>query len=280
MKSMKRFLALFPLFGVALAGCDLINQATSTTILGGAIVASPDISLMNQFTVKSQAAALAYVGSRSSPTDTSDPTPILGADVSLSFAGNTVKLTEAMGDTQGLYTADSIHNPQLMFVDGQTYTFSATLMGQMTPHTGVIKAPNKLQTSQITTSPVLMPYSMNFPDVFKLAKNTDLTVTWPAASGNFAYVTVFRADPNNMSNPMQVFDSPPHKTAGDILKLVLGTPPSSITIPGATFSQDGAYAIVLVTMDNGTPDDTTFIGSPILAGSGAALILGVGNFMP
>jgi hypothetical protein len=278
--AMNRHAAPLALPLVLLASCDLVNSAKATIVVGGILVSTPEIKLMNQFDVKPQTIATTYVGQRDSITSQDAPKPIKGADVSLQFAGNTVKLMEQTGGgaMDGFYVSDSVRSMSLSFADGQLYTFSALVPGDSITHGGSVKAPTKLTAAALTLSPMPTPI-MNVPNVYKHPKMTALSITWPRQTGHYAYVTVFRADPMHPDQPQQVFDSSP-KTAEEIIKFVLGDPPTSIMVPGDKFAQDGAYGVLLVTMDNGTPNENTFLGSPLLAGSGVAVILAVGNFMP
>ncbi len=266
------------------AGCDLVSSATSTTVVAGVLASTPDINVGDQFKVKSQTVVTTYVGQRDSVTSSNAPTPITGANVTVQFGGNSVKLAEQMGMGQqaGFYTATSVQNMNLTFADGQLYTFNALLPGDA--HGGTVTAPTKLVLANFDFQPALQPFMTTYPNVYKFTKNTDLTVTLKVmTAGHYWYVTVLRADTAHPDQPQQVYASPPFDknppSAEGILNFIVGTPPTSLMIPGSTFSQDGAYAVLLVAMDNGTPNKNTFLGSPLLAGSGVALILAVGNIM-
>lgn len=120
---------------------------------------------------------------------------------------------------------------------------------------------------------VRLPVSAAFPGVMRQARGTDLTIQWPPKYGQHAYVSVFRANPSNPRQPDLVLDTPPRISFADIFAFAYRTP-TSMTIPGSAFMRDGAYAVFLVTMKR------TEGSYPFLAGSGAALILAVGDFSP
>ena len=104
-----------------------------------------------------------------------------------------------------------------------------------------------------------------------------LTLTGPEGFGRYPYVTVLRADANNPSNPQLVFDNRP-EDAQAILQFVLGTPPTEQVIPADVFASDGIYVVILFALNRGTDLlPNTFLGSPILAGSGAPRFLLVGE---
>jgi hypothetical protein len=259
-------------------GCDLIESAKSTTVVAGILAASPELMLPGQFSVDSETIATAFVGERESATSSEEPEPIKGANVNITFAGNVVKLNE-QDDPAGFYEASSVEDEKLIYASGQVYSFGAKLAGSDTKEFGgSVTAPTQLTEASLTLMPQPTPVPM-VPNVYTHPKSGDLKVAWQAANGRYAYVTVVRGDPMNPDKPEVVFDNRP-KTGGEIIKFIVGTPPTSIDIPGATFSRDGAYAVIVVTMDKGMPQTNTFLGSPILAGSGAAVVLAVGNFQP
>lgn len=270
-------IAALALLATSATGCDLLSSAKSTTVVAGIVASTPEVGLTGQFQIKAQTIATAFVGERASATSTDEPRPIKGADVSLAFAGNALKLREQTGK-DGFYAEDSGTNTALVYADGHTYTFVALIPGDSSEHGGSVKAPNRLSSASITLSPTPAPLPAPFPEgVKKHPKSTDLVIAWQPQFGRYAWVTVLRANPAKPDQPEVVFDSSP-RTGGDIIKFILGTPPSSITIPASKFAQDGAYAVMLVALDKGDPKVNTFLGSPILAGSGAAVILAVGNF--
>lgn len=259
-----------------LAACDLLESAQSTIVTAGVIAASPEIQLDNYFDVKSQTLATEYLGQRASATSDEAPTPIGGADVTIQFAGNTVELKET--SEKGVYETDSITNNKLIYAEGQTYAFVTDIPGNDAgPFGGAVKSPTRLSPASLTLTPTPMPVDM-VPNVYSHPKMTDLQVSWTQMNGRFAWVTVFRAT-NLMDQPEQVFDSRP-KNAQEMIKFILGTPPTSITIPASTFDRDGAYAVLVVAAEKGDLKTNTFLGSPILAGSGEKVLLAVGNFRP
>ncbi|MCK6549519.1 hypothetical protein L6R52_27010 [Myxococcota bacterium] len=262
----------------ALTGCELIESVKATTIVGGILVATPEVKLAGQFDVASEVVATAFVGERASSTSTEEPTPIRGADVRVAQAGGaSVNLTEQPSPA-GFYLVTSKEEAALTYADGATYAFGATVPGDTVEFGGTVTAPTRLSDASLTLTPT--PGTIPNVDAVRThPKNADLTVAWQAQNGRYGYVTVLRADPASPDQPQVVFDNRP-KTAGEILEFIVGTPPTNLTIPGATFADDAGYAVIVVTLNRGDVDTNTFLGSPILAGSGAAVILAVGDFRP
>lgn len=260
------------------SGCDLIESAKSTIIVAGIVAATPEVQLEGHFNVKSETVATVYLGQRSNPTSTEEPDPITGADVDLEFAGNTVKLDEQTSQ-RGLYEVNSVMNDMLVYSEGAIYSFVAEIPGNDAgPFGGAVTAPTRLTPASLTLSPTPQPF-MNVPNLYTHPKSADLMVSWTSMNGRYAYVSVIRASASNPDEPQLVFDSRP-KNAGEMLKFILGTPPTSVMVPGATFAEDGAYAVIVVASDKGDVKTNTFLGSPILAGSGEKVLLAVGNFRP
>lgn len=262
---------LLPLALPALGGCNLIKSATSTTIVSGLLIASPEVKQAGFYDVPSEVLATSWVGQRESVTSTKEPTPITGAQVSVQFGNSTVTLKEQSGQP-GVYVASSVDSASLKYQPGSSYRFEAVTMSDM--HGGDVDAPPQLAANALTFSPALISDPM-LPEFKRHTKNAALSVSWPKDAGRYAYVTVLRANRANPQSPTQVFDTRP-KTAQEILNFIFGDPPASVDIPGATFAADGLYAVVLVAVNKGSPDANTFAGSPILAGSGAASFFAIG----
>ena len=273
---MKRANLALPLAGALLSvasGCDL----TATTVVAGTLVSTPALEVPGQFNVKAEVIASAWVAERDSATSTNEPTPLQGATVSVTFPGNRVALVEE--SQPGLYLTTSVDDAALQYVDGTQYTFRASLPdGSVAEYGGSVTAPSRLTPAALTLSP--QPTEV-FPDLAQVGvhpKNTALTVSWASEQyGRYAYVSVFRAKADDLENPELVFDNRP-ESAEEIIQFILGTPPTSVTIPAETFAQDGIYGVVVVIMnkhDRLLPN--TFLGSPVLAGSGAAVLLGVSS---
>lgn len=263
--------------GLGLTGCDILESATATTIVAGTVVRTPDIRVEGFFDVQAEVVASALVAERENATSTDEPTPISGANAAITFSGNRVQLVEQ--STPGLYLTTSVDDPSLVYVDGSSYTVRASLPGDATTEFGgQVTAPNALTPAAITLSPQPTESFPGLPDVLMHPKSTALNVRWPSEGfGRYAYLSVYRADVNDASNPVLVFDNAP-ETAGEIIEFIVGTPPESLDIPADTFAEDGLYGVVLFTLDRHErllPN--TFIGSPVLAGSGAAIVLAVGQ---
>ncbi len=270
-------LALLGASTLFISGCDFLDSATSTTIVGGILLRTPEIQVDGALDVPAEVVATAYVGERESATSTAEPNPIRGANVQVTFAGNTIALQEQTEpNTEGFYMENSIQSMSLEYTN-TTYAFDARLPGSAdTRLGGSVTAPLALTPAAITLSPSPMPDTLPMGIDGRHAPNTQLVLTWPTQHGKHGYVVVLRADLNDVENPQLVYDNRP-ETAGDLLQFVLGTPPSELTVPASAFAQDGVYAVTLVTLDKGEPFSGTFLGSPFLAGSGATVVLGVGE---
>lgn len=278
MKSAQLALTLaLPAFAL---GCGALDSVTATTVVAGTIVKTPELRVMGQFDVGSEIIASAWVGERKNATDTGEPSPIKGADVNLTFAGNRIALAEQT-DTEGLYLINTVDTPNsgLMYAGGTTYTVRADINnGTVAEYGGTVSAPTALTPAALVLSPQPSMTVPGFDNVFVHAKSTAINVAWAGEQfGRYPYVSVLRAKANDPENPELVFDNRP-EGAQETIEFILGTPPTSVDIPADTFAADGLYGIVVVIMnkhDSLLPN--TFIGSPILAGSGAAIVLSVGT---
>jgi hypothetical protein len=260
----------------AFGGCDLVKSATSTIIVSGLVIATPEIKYTGFFDVKSEVGATSWVGKRESGTSTEEPDPISGADVSVTAAGKAIALEET--DQPGIYLKTSVEDANLVYQEGATYVFDAIVPGSSETHGGEGVAPPKLTSSSLSFEPALSPHPM-VQQIKTHSANSALKVSWDSGFGRYAYVSVFRADKTNPDKPQQVFDTRP-KTAKEVLDFVLGEPPTSVTVPAEVFNTDGLYALLLVAVNKGGPRTNTFVGSPYLVGSGAVELFAIGNFNP
>lgn len=260
------------------AGCDFLESAQATVVVTGLVVKTPGIQVPGRFELEGETAATSFVGERASATSTQEPDPIVGAEVSLSYAGNVVQLVERT-EARGLYAATSLDDDNLAYVGGAAYTFAARLPGERTSYGGTIRmAPTELSAAALTLTPEPETVIPGLDNAGVHPKSTALTLAWQSRQyGRYAYVSVWRSVPSAPDRPQLVYDNRP-KTAGELLQFIAGTPPVEMTVPAETFDEDGVYAVVLFLLDKG--DDlqpNTFLGSPILAGSGAVVLLAVGN---
>ncbi len=255
----------------AAAGCDLIESAEATTVVGGIVISTPALAVPGRLDVSSQVATTAYVGERSGAVSVDMPTPIGDAQVTLTFGG--VQVAVPVQDAAaGVYFQSSLTAPELTYVAGARYALVADINGSR--FGGAVEAPDALTLAGLTLSPQPTP-DPNLSGAFVHPLNTALSLSLAAQTGRYTYVTVFRADDNDPSDPQLVFDNRPTSTP-ELLQFIVGGPPTSQEIPANVFANAGLYAVVLVAMNN--TDDLltdTFGGSPILAGSGAAILLTV-----
>lgn len=268
-----------PLFGVT--GCNAIESVTATTVVAGTLVRTPELQVQGRFDVRAEVLASAWVGERKNATDTGEPTPVRGADVNITFAGNRIPLPED-DSAAGFYQTNTVEDPDsgLIYMGGLSYTTRASLDdGSVAEYGGTVTAPTELSPAALNLSPT--PSSMDIPPfgtVLVHPKSTALNVAWAGDRfGRYPYVSVFRARADDTSNPELVFDNRP-ESAGEIIEFILGTPPAEVDIPADTFAEDGLYGVVVVIMDKqDSLLPNTFLGSPVLAGSGAAVVLAVGT---
>ena len=253
----------------AATGCDLIESAEATTVVAGIVVRTPAISVPLHFDVPAQVEATAYVAERDGAASVDMPTPIGDAQVTLTFDG--VELAMPIQDAStGVYFQTSLTEPDLTYVAGARYALVADINGSR--FGGAVEAPDALTLAALTFSPQPTP-DPNLSLAFDHPINTALSVSLASQTDRYTYVTVLRADTDDLENPQVVFDNRPATTA-ELLQFVVGAPPTSQEIPANVFADPGLYAVVLVAMNNA--DDLltdTFGGSPILAGSGATLFL-------
>ena len=263
-----------PLSLVIFSGCDLLDAATATTVVGALVVATPAVSVPGRLEISDEVVATVWVGERLSPESTAAPDPIGDANVGIVFDGTTVPVP-VENAAAGVYAQTSVAAPTLTYVGGTSYTIEAVIDGAR--FGGSVTAPPALSAAALTLDPSPTMVVPDLPEVGEHPRDTALTLSWPAQFGEYTYVTVFRADPNDPTNPQQVFDNRP-TTTSEILQFIVGGSPTTQTIPADVFGQDGLYAVILVAMDGSSmllPD--TFLGSPILVGSGAVVLLGVGQ---
>ncbi|MEM7676396.1 MAG: hypothetical protein AAF449_10375 [Myxococcota bacterium] len=255
-------------------GCDLLDSATATTVFGGIVVATPEVSIPGRLEIDAEVLASAWVGERASPTSTDAPTPIGSALVELGFGDATVPVP-VIDASSGAYFQSSLSDAALAYRGGEMYRFTAAIDGIR--FGGSVEAPPMLSPAGLVLNPTPTEQASGLPDVGVHPANTALTVSWGSQFGRYAYLVVLREDQSTPDRPTLVYDNRPD-TIAKTLAFVQGTPPSSLTIPADIFAQDGLYAVTLVTMsraDDLLPD--TFIGSPILVGSGTVVLLAVGQ---
>lgn len=251
-------------------GCDLISQATATIVVGGIVVATPEVKYAGFYDVPSEVSANVWLGERASATSQEAPAPLSGVSVFVTVGSRQVSIPET--DEPGVYATTSLEQANLVYEPGTTYVFEAVLTET---HGGETEAPQRLTEGAVTLTPAL-PDSAVLPGLKTHSANTALSVSWSPEYGKYGLVTVLRADKTNPTQPQLVFDNRP-KTAKQVLDLVLGTPPTTIEIPATTFAQDGLYALVVAATERGEIRDNTSIASPLLVGSGTAVLFTVGT---
>lgn len=252
-------------------GCELIEIAGATVVVSGIVVATPEVKLAGQFDLERHVIATAWVGEREGPTSSREPDPISGAAVSVRFGDRTVRLDEHK-DEKGLYIRTSTQSADLVYQAGDDYTFDAALVDV---HGGEAKAPELLTVGAMNLSPTPDRHPL-VPDILVHPKSTALQINWDESFGSFSYVSVVRADPMNPEKPEIVFDTRP-ESAVEVIRLLASDPIPSVDIPADTFAEDGVYGIILITADRGHARSNTFIASPFMVGSGAAVIVAVGS---
>lgn len=265
--------------GALVSGCGLINSLESTYVAGGMVLATPEVkfSLAGRpafVAVPATTEATSYVGRRSSATAT-DLTPIGNATVKVTFGASSATLGAVSSDS-GLYQT-TLSQP---YAGGTSYTFAATLPGDDTgPHGGSVTAPDQLQAALLTLAPAGNSGTiLGGQTVFAYPQAEAINVTWPSSAGSIGFATVLEIDFKN-STSKETYDNRP-RTAADFVRLALGTEPTTISIPATAFPDHAYYALLLFTLNKASPQANTFIGSPLLAGSGVALTLAVGNPSP
>lgn len=257
---------------LATAGCDLVESAQAVIVVGGAVVKSPAISVMGQLDLPAEVVASGWVGERDSPTSTDAPQPISDATVRLTFAGNRISLPLADAE-RGLYATTSVMDTNLEYVAGVAYAIEADTLGT-TAGGALMAAPTELTPAALTLSPRPTDLHPTVREALVHPRNGALQISWTEQYGRYGYVTVLRANRSAPDQPEVVFDTRPI-TAQEVLDLVLN-PETSVDVPGEVFAADGFYAVVVVAVEKG--DDllpNTFLGSALLVGSSAAVILAV-----
>lgn len=281
---MKLTLPLTAALIVGAGGCRLLEMAQSAMVVSALVVATPELSYPGYLEVEPHVVASAWIGQRPSATSV-EPTPVSGLDVSVTFQGRTLALAEHEEEA-GLYLLESDDEPALDYHAGETYAFETTVQTEPSPgqpatssrHGGEAVAPTRLRPEAVEVSPAMERHPLA-PALNLHQRGTAMTISWAPEYGRLSYVSVLRGDPDNPETPVLTFDTRP-ETASEMLEMAVGDAPTSVEIPASAFEDDGIYAVVLVALDKGLPSDTTFLGSPILAGSGTAVLVAVGDVHP
>jgi hypothetical protein len=253
-----------------LASCDFLESATARVVVAGVVARTPELQLAGQYAVPAETIATVWLGERESETSTEEPRPLGGARVSLDFGARHVELAE---QERGVYLASSLDDAQLEY---QSTTYAIVAAINDSTFGGSVGAPTELSPAAVRLSPSPTESVPGFPEVQRHPKTTALEVSWQEQFGHRGYVTIFRAETSDPTRPRMVFESRP-QTALQWIEFVAGDPPEKVSIPAEVFTSDGVYAVVLVALERGDVLPSTFVGSPVLAGSGAVRFLAVGN---
>jgi hypothetical protein len=251
-------------------GCRLLEMLKSDVVVSGIVFATPGLDHPGWISIEEEIVATAWVGRRISLTSTAAPSAVQGARVHVRFGERMVALAPD-ADQPGLYVARSSETPELELVDGAAYRFDVEL-GEV--YGGEVIAPRRLSVEQLSFEPALGKHPL-VPELQTHPRGEPLRIGWTAAEGRYAYVSVLRADPEHPDRPELVFDTRP-QDAADALA-ALSDDARALDIPGEVFEPDGIYGLVVMLANNGAPDADTFLGSPLLVGSGVALLLVVGS---
>lgn len=265
--------------GVALCGtavvgasCDTTQgqKITATTFAAATVLATPDYNLQVVFdgglidagTIPGVVTAGLYFGQRD-PTDlTKAPTPLAGANTTVSFTGTTVPLPD---QNNGKYSQNSAQNPQLVYTVGAVYTFQMAYQSQS--YAGAVTAPPQEQITQFHPS----PYA---PIV--VAAGSPLTVNRTIPTGGQsllpAFTVVIPLDASGNQREPSYTNVP--QTPVDLLNFVVNdaqwTQPT-INIPGTAFPSAGTNYLVTVTAvkqgDQSQFSTNLFVGSAFVAGT-------------
>lgn len=251
-------------------GCRLLEMLKSDVVVSGVVFATPALDHPGWISIEEEIVATTWVGRRMSATSTVAPLPVKGAHVHVRFADREVALAPD-ADQPGLYVARSSKTPELELLDGATYRFDVDL-GEV--YGGEVIAPKRLSVEQLSFEPALGQHPLA-PELRTHPRGEPLRIGWTAAEGRYAYVSVLRADPEHPDRPELVFDTRPQDAADALAALSDDT--RALDIPGEVFEPDGIYGLVVMLANNGAPDTDTFLGSPLLVGSGVGLVLVVGS---
>jgi hypothetical protein len=279
---MRKILIPSALAALLAAACGLdntINQLQSHTEMVGTLLAVPPVSFNptsfidggvpidgGTVTIPGGTGAVVYLGTITSLTLSTPPTPITDAQVNLTAnGGSPISLP---GDAGGTYSQTSVQNSQLQYQSGATYDFNATEGGNT--YVGEVS-----QAPQVESIPAFHP-----PQGYISAPaNQAFTFNRPApASGgyNVGFVSVFPVDNSGNQGSLTYTNAP--QTPLDFLKLVAAPgqwEQPSVTVPGTAFpNSQTTYAIVFESVKNGGPkSNNLFTGSALLAGSADVGIL-------
>lgn len=229
----------------------------------GTIVSSPALSLEDNFDVPAITTANAFF------VELTDGGPLSGAMVSILTDEVKVRLAER-GDEPAHYQATAFDQPDLSYVEGAEYVFSARDKSGTLQYRGSVRSPERVSPESLRINPPSPPLD-EFPNIRRHPRGVELTIEWPQQNGTRAYVTVLRANPGTPSQPEIIFDSPPRDSAASIEDLFF-SPSERVIVPSDTFSTDGIFAVIVATMDLGDPF--------LLAGTAVTILLAVGDARP
>jgi hypothetical protein len=256
-------------------------------------LATPLAGVMADDSMKGATLAGVALGERESATSTETPTPLGGADVSVSFGSAQVSLCE--GD-EGSYATTSIPagecgDPALDYVEGELYVTDIETSDDV--FTIEIEAPPQIPATSVDFTPAFGNHTAGALSLLQHNLNTALGLDWSGdstASDNNTFVTLLRinfygdpgvpadytvgsnwgADPDN-----PIYDNAP-RDSGAMIDIVTQAPETSATIDAGAFDTVGLYVLIVSNVELSTKTSSNLsIGSAALAGKGQSWIFWV-----
>lgn len=275
------------------SGCDVLTSDTTAITV---FTRTPDVTAVLPVTLRSMAvfsgavepqAAVVTAVLRRERVDSQEFEPVVGASVSLGFSTAEVALCASPeADAAGSYRATSVGtdtcvDATLLYTAGQAYT--STISSGSDSFSIRFTPPPPIAVSNISLAPALLDNNVHVGiDLKAHPRGGSLTVDWsadPAAGERPVFVSVFRVrlinDPvttpaNWQADSEPVFDNAPRQPS-ELLDLLIGTPPSSLTVPGSNFGARGVYIVVVTGAELSTDTTGLALGSGALAGVGTPL---------
>ena len=294
-----RWLAPFLIFG--LSACDeltsttqAVTMLTRTPDLTAADGWDPNLAAILPMTEINQAATavLVGIGERDNLTSTTPPTPITGAQITMSWNSGANQVTIcAVQDAgaEGTYSATNIPaafcgSTDLVYTAGATYEVEITT--SLDTHSASVVAPAAIDAAMVHFTPPLQPSADRHGALLpRHGANTSLAVDYsldPQARERHAITNVVAIpftgsdalSAGSWGEPSLVFDNAPRQPA-EMINLFLGDPVTEVEIPSGVFAQTGVYFVVVTPVELSNDTDNLALGSGFIAGWGTAFVFWV-----
>lgn len=160
---------------------------------------------------------------------------------------------------------------------GMAYRFSAVLAsGERSSAT--VRAPAASPSVDLDPSdPVIVG---TVPPIKAHARGAELLLEWPGEMGTRSFVTVYRGSVTSSASFERVYDSRRYQTGSDLAELRFQPQSQRLGVPGAVFTADGPYLVVLTTMEADELDADSSTAWAVSVGAASSIAVAVGDYRP